>query len=203
MAETGKWSLRVASLSFGNRAKLAIRNQPSWVFNSFSSFMEDNPFAPVDNNPFINVFAPEPSSKASSSGDLSSVESPYVSQTLHHLRKWSKDHPLDNIIGTPSRPVSTRKQLATDALWCLYNSVMSKVEPKNFKSTITEDCWFQAMQDEIHEFDKLQVWELVPQPDCVMIIALKWIYKVKLDEYGDVLKNKARFSDTDFRQEGP
>ncbi|GJT18186.1 hypothetical protein Tco_0876892 [Tanacetum coccineum] len=48
-----------------------------------------------------------------------------------------------------------------------------------------------TMQDEIHEFDRLQVWELVPQPDCVMIIALKWIYKVKLDEYGDVLKNKA------------
>nr|GEX77014.1 hypothetical protein [Tanacetum cinerariifolium] len=39
------------------------------------------------------------------------------------------------------------------------------------------------MQDEIHEFDRLQVWELVPQPDFVMIIALKWIYKVKLDEY--------------------
>nr|GFA95281.1 retrovirus-related Pol polyprotein from transposon TNT 1-94 [Tanacetum cinerariifolium] len=48
------------------------------------------------------------------------------------------------------------------------------------------------MQDEIHEFDQLQVWELVPQQDCVMIIVLKWIYKVKLDEYGDVLKNKAR-----------
>ncbi|GKA47017.1 integrase, catalytic region, zinc finger, CCHC-type containing protein [Tanacetum coccineum] len=163
--------------------------------------MEDNPFAPVDNHPFINVFAPEPSSEASSSGDLSSAESPYVSQTLHHLGKWSKDHPLDNIIGNPSRPVSTRKQLATDALWCLYNSVLSKVEPKNFKSAITEDCWFQAMQDEIHEFDRLQVWELVPQPDCVMIIALKWIYKVKLDEYGDVLKNKARLVAKGYRQE--
>ncbi|GKE68975.1 retrovirus-related pol polyprotein from transposon TNT 1-94, partial [Tanacetum coccineum] len=103
-----------------------------------STLMEDNPFAPVDNHPFINVFAPEPSSEASSSaGDLRSAESPYVSQTLHHLGKWSKDHPLDNIIGNPSRP------------------------------------------------------ELVPQPDYVMIIALKWIYKVKLDEYGDVLKNKA------------
>nr|GEV00924.1 copia protein [Tanacetum cinerariifolium] len=90
---------------------------------------------------------------------------------------FSKDHPLDNVIGNPSRPVSTRKQLATDALWCLYSSVLSKVEPKNFKSAITEDCWFQAMQDEIHEFDRLQVWELVPQPECVMIIALKWIYK--------------------------
>ncbi|GKA91449.1 putative ribonuclease H-like domain-containing protein [Tanacetum coccineum] len=145
-----------------------------------STIIEDNPFAPVDNNPFVNVFAPEPSSEASSSGD---------------------DHPLDNVIGNPSRPVSTRKQLATDALWCLYNSVLSKVEPKNFKSAITEDCWFQAMQDEIHEFDRLQVWELVPQPDCVMIIALKWIYKVKLDEYGDVLKNKARLVAKGYRQE--
>nr|GEW96912.1 hypothetical protein [Tanacetum cinerariifolium] len=93
------------------------------------------------------------------------------------------NHPLDNVIGNPSRLVSTIKQLATDALWYLYSSVLSKVEPKNFKSAITKDCWFQAMQDEIHEFDRLQVWELVPQPDCVMIIALKWIYKVKLDEY--------------------
>ncbi|GJY06694.1 retrovirus-related pol polyprotein from transposon TNT 1-94 [Tanacetum coccineum] len=139
-----------------------------------STLMEDNPFAPIDNDPFINVFASEPRSEASSFGDLSSTESPYVSQTLHHLRKWSKDHSMDNIIGNPSRP--------------------------NFKSAITKDCWFQAMQDEIHEFDRLQVWELVPQPDCVMIIALKWIYKVKLDEYGDVLKNKARLVAKGYRQ---
>ncbi|GJT19172.1 retrovirus-related pol polyprotein from transposon TNT 1-94 [Tanacetum coccineum] len=155
-----------------------------------STLLEENTFAPVNNDLFINIFALEPSSEASSSGDVSSAESTYVTQTLHHLEKWSKDHPLDNVIGNPSRPVSTRKQLATDALWCLYNFVLSKVEPKNFKSAITEDCWFQAMQDEIHEFDRLQVWELVPQPDCVMIIALKWIYKVKLDEYGDVLKKQ-------------
>ncbi|GJV70812.1 retrovirus-related pol polyprotein from transposon TNT 1-94 [Tanacetum coccineum] len=57
------------------------------------------------------------------------------------------------------------------------------------------------MQDEIYKFDRLQVWELVPQTDCVMIIALKWIYKVKLDEYGDVLKNKARLVAKGYRQE--
>nr|GEX27365.1 Gag-Pol polyprotein [Tanacetum cinerariifolium] len=113
------------------------------------TYMEDHPVAPVDNNPFVNVFAPEPHSKASSSGD----------------------------------------------------NILSKVEPKNFKSAITEDCWFQAMQDEIHKFYQLQVWELVPQLDCVMIIALKWIYKVKLDEYGDVLKNKARLVAKGYRQE--
>ncbi|GJS07308.1 retrovirus-related pol polyprotein from transposon TNT 1-94 [Tanacetum coccineum] len=110
-----------------------------------STIIEDIPFAPVDNNPFINVFAPEPSSEASSSGDV--------------------------------------------------------IKPENFKSAITEDCWFQAMQDEIHEFDRLQVWELVPRPDYVMIIALKWIYKVKLDKYGDVLKNKARLVAKGYRQE--
>ncbi|GKC76845.1 retrovirus-related pol polyprotein from transposon TNT 1-94 [Tanacetum coccineum] len=45
------------------------------------------------------------------------------------------------------------------------------------------------------------VWELVPPPDCAMIIALKWIYKVKLDEYGDVLKNKACLVAKGYRQE--
>ncbi|GJV68676.1 retrovirus-related pol polyprotein from transposon TNT 1-94 [Tanacetum coccineum] len=57
------------------------------------------------------------------------------------------------------------------------------------------------MQEEIHEFERLDVWELVPPPDSAMIIALKWIYKVKLDEYGDVLKNKARLVAKGFRQE--
>ncbi|GJZ69389.1 retrovirus-related pol polyprotein from transposon TNT 1-94 [Tanacetum coccineum] len=57
------------------------------------------------------------------------------------------------------------------------------------------------MQDEIHEFDRLEVWELVPRPIYVMVIALKWIYKVKLDEYGDVLKNKARLVAKGYRQE--
>nr|GEW34131.1 retrovirus-related Pol polyprotein from transposon TNT 1-94 [Tanacetum cinerariifolium] len=113
-----------------------------------STFMKENIIAPIDNNPFINVFAPEPSSDASSSGDVSLTESTYVSQTLHHL-----------------------------------------------------NCWFQAMQDEIYKFDRLQVWELVPQPDCVMIITLKWIYKVKLDEYGDVLKNKARLVAKGYQQD--
>ncbi|GJW38507.1 retrovirus-related pol polyprotein from transposon TNT 1-94, partial [Tanacetum coccineum] len=58
-----------------------------------------------------------------------------------------------------------------------------------------------AMQDEIHEFDRLEVWELVPRPVYVMVIALKWIDKVKLDEYGDVLKNKARLVAKGYRQE--
>ncbi|GJX85123.1 retrovirus-related pol polyprotein from transposon TNT 1-94 [Tanacetum coccineum] len=52
-----------------------------------STLVEENPFAPIDNDPFINIFGPEPTSKASSSGDVSSVESTYVTKTLHHLGK--------------------------------------------------------------------------------------------------------------------
>ncbi|GJT74320.1 retrovirus-related pol polyprotein from transposon TNT 1-94 [Tanacetum coccineum] len=54
------------------------------------TFIEDNPFVLADNDPFVNVFAPEPSSKASSSGDVRSAASTYVTQTHYHLRKWNE-----------------------------------------------------------------------------------------------------------------
>ncbi|GJW73720.1 retrovirus-related pol polyprotein from transposon TNT 1-94 [Tanacetum coccineum] len=143
----------------------------------------------------------EPSFDESSSREVSSAESTQVVHPHNHLGKWSKDHLLKNVIGNPSRPVSTIKQLATDALWCLYNFVLSKVEPKNVKTAMDEACWFEATQEEIREFNQLQVWELVQKPDFVMIIALKCIYKVKLDEYGDVLKNKTQLVVKGYRQE--
>ncbi|GJW09282.1 hypothetical protein Tco_1575109, partial [Tanacetum coccineum] len=60
--------------------------------------IEDNPFAQANNDPFVNVFALEPNSDESSSGDVSSAKSIQVIQPHNHLEKWSKDHPLDNVI---------------------------------------------------------------------------------------------------------
>nr|GFC06460.1 retrovirus-related Pol polyprotein from transposon TNT 1-94 [Tanacetum cinerariifolium] len=57
------------------------------------------------------------------------------------------------------------------------------------------------MQEELHEFERLEVWELVPRLDKVMVITLKWIYKVKLNELGGILKNKARLVARGYRQE--
>ncbi|GJT08484.1 retrovirus-related pol polyprotein from transposon TNT 1-94 [Tanacetum coccineum] len=57
------------------------------------------------------------------------------------------------------------------------------------------------MQEELNEFERLEVWELVPRLDKVMVITLKWIYKVKLDELGGILKNKARLVAHGYRQE--
>ncbi|GJX15994.1 retrovirus-related pol polyprotein from transposon TNT 1-94 [Tanacetum coccineum] len=66
---------------------------------------------------------------------------------------------------------------------------------------MTEPSWIDAMQEEIHEFERPQVWELVPFLNKVMLIKLKWIYNVKTDEFGRVLKNKARLVAQGFRQE--
>ncbi|GKB02152.1 retrovirus-related pol polyprotein from transposon TNT 1-94 [Tanacetum coccineum] len=74
-------------------------------------------------------------------------------------------------------------------------------EPKNFKQAMTEPSWIDAMQEEIHEFKRLEVWELVSCPYKVLLIKLKWIYKVKMDEFSGVLKNKARLVAQGFRQE--
>ncbi|GKE43272.1 retrovirus-related pol polyprotein from transposon TNT 1-94 [Tanacetum coccineum] len=64
-------------------------------------------------------------------------------------------------------------------------------------TTIDQD----VMQKELNEFERLKVWELVPRPDKVMIITLKWIYKVKRDEIGGILNNKAHLVALGYRQE--
>nr|GEZ02522.1 retrovirus-related Pol polyprotein from transposon TNT 1-94 [Tanacetum cinerariifolium] len=59
----------------------------------------------------------------------------------------------------------------------------------------------EAMQEELNEFERLEVWELLPRPDKVMVITLKWIYKVKLHKLGGILKNKACLVARGYRQE--
>ncbi|GJT31741.1 retrovirus-related pol polyprotein from transposon TNT 1-94 [Tanacetum coccineum] len=118
-----------------------------------------------------------------------------------HNSKWTKDHPLENIIGDLDRPVSTRLQIHEQALFCYYDAFLTSVEPKNYKDALTQACWIEAMQEELHEFEHLKVWELVPPPDKAFVITLKWIYKVKLDELGGILKNKARLVARGYRQE--
>nr|GEZ92432.1 retrovirus-related Pol polyprotein from transposon TNT 1-94 [Tanacetum cinerariifolium] len=74
-------------------------------------------------------------------------------------------------------------------------------EPKTYKEALTQSCWIEAMQEELNEFERLEVWELVPRLNKVMVITLKWIYKVKLDELGGILKNKALLVARGYRQE--
>nr|GEW45231.1 hypothetical protein [Tanacetum cinerariifolium] len=156
----------------------------------------------MGNDPLLGVPTKEVASGQSSlTVSPQSIVQPNHPMT-HHNSKWTKDHPLSYIIGPLSRPVSTRLQLHEQALFCYYDAFLTSVEPKTYKEALTQACWIEAMQEELHEFKCLEVWELVPRPDKVMVITLKWIYKVKLDELGGILKNKARLvardNGTDF-----
>nr|GFA91426.1 retrovirus-related Pol polyprotein from transposon TNT 1-94 [Tanacetum cinerariifolium] len=129
--------------------------------------------AHMRNDPLFGVPIPEVTSAQSSS-----MVSPHIivqldHQILQHISKWTKDHPLDNIIGQLSRPVSTRLQLHEQALFFYYDAFMTSVEPKTYKEALTQSCWIEAMQEELNEFERLEVWELVPRPDKVMVITLK------------------------------
>nr|GEU93582.1 putative ribonuclease H-like domain-containing protein [Tanacetum cinerariifolium] len=145
-----------------------------------------------------------PSAKNISEASCSSDVIPTVVHTAapnsKHVNKWTKDYPLDNIIGELRRPVSTRLQLHEQALFCYYDAFLSSVEPKTYKDALTQTCWIKAMQEELNEFKCLDVWELVPRSDKVMVITLKWIYKVKLDELGRILKNKSRLVARGYHQ---
>nr|GEV95701.1 hypothetical protein [Tanacetum cinerariifolium] len=98
-----------------------------------------------------------------------------------HLNKWIKDHLLQNIIGDPSRLVTIRLQLHEQALFCYYDSFLTVVEPKTYKDALTQLCWIEAMQEELHEFERLKVWELVPRPDKARLVARGYCHEDGID----------------------
>ncbi|GJV95427.1 retrovirus-related pol polyprotein from transposon TNT 1-94 [Tanacetum coccineum] len=113
--------------------------------------------AHMDNTLYVDFLIPKPSSEESSSRVVMSNNVHSVNQTPEHINKWTKDHPLDNVIGDPSRPVATRHQLQDEALFGYFDAFLSFVEPKSYKEAFTESCWIEAIQEELNEFEHLKV----------------------------------------------
>nr|GFC62434.1 integrase, catalytic region, zinc finger, CCHC-type, peptidase aspartic, catalytic [Tanacetum cinerariifolium] len=107
----------------------------------------------------------------------------------------------DLLFDVPIPEVTSMQSSYEQALFCYYDAILTSVEPKTYKEALTQSCWIEAMQEELNEFERLEVWELVPRPDQVMVITLKRIYKVKLDELGGIIKNKARLVARGYSQE--
>ncbi|GJX96205.1 retrovirus-related pol polyprotein from transposon TNT 1-94 [Tanacetum coccineum] len=120
----------------------------------------------------------------------SNVQNFHQVQPSTHI--WTKDHPLDQVIGDPSKPVMTRQRLHTDSEVCMYALTVSTIEPKNIKEAMADHSWIESMQDELNQFERLQVWELVPRPEGKNVIALKWLWKNKCDAKNIVVRNKSR-----------
>ncbi|KAJ9539324.1 hypothetical protein OSB04_032057 [Centaurea solstitialis] len=132
---------------------------------------------------------PDPSSnEASTSGQV------YQPPAL----RWTKDHPIDQVLGNPSSGVKTRRQAGNV---CLYVNFISENEPKEIDDALRDPAWVSAMQEELAEFIRNNVWLLVPRPRKHTIIGSKWIFRNKLDEIGTIIRNKARLVAQGYRQE--
>nr|GEY39901.1 Gag-Pol polyprotein [Tanacetum cinerariifolium] len=112
-----------------------------------------------DANTFVNHFATPFTSAAESSSsqyvDPSNMHTFY--QPYPHEFQWTKDHPLEQVIGEPSRPVLTRNQLRSDGDMCMYALTVSSMEPKNVKEAMTDLAWIESMKEELFQFKRLDV----------------------------------------------
>nr|GEU33052.1 retrovirus-related Pol polyprotein from transposon TNT 1-94 [Tanacetum cinerariifolium] len=147
----------------------------------------------LQDDEFTNPFCvPTQEEAESSSHNIGNSNVPTFNQSQVSEYRWTKDHPLEQVRGNPSRPVQTRRQLATNPEMCMYALTVSTAEPKNIKKAMVDLTWIEAMQEELYQFDRLLVWELVDKPFGKTVIKLKWLWKNKKNEEQTVIHNKAR-----------
>nr|GFA83579.1 Gag-Pol polyprotein [Tanacetum cinerariifolium] len=119
---------------------------------------ELNPNAMV--NTYVNPFATSSSNAAKTSSsqnvDPSNMHTFY--QPYPHEFQWTKDYPLEQVIGEPSRPILTWNQLRSDGDMCMYALTVSTMEPKNVKEAMTDPAWIESMQEELFQFKRIDVW---------------------------------------------
>ncbi|KAK1630029.1 hypothetical protein QYE76_004344 [Lolium multiflorum] len=107
-------------------------------------------------------------------------------------------HTHDKVLGDVRAKVSTRRQLAN---FSHHHAYISLVEPKKVFEALEDSDWLEAMHEELNNFKRNKVWTLVKKPkECRNVIGTKWIFKNKQDEFGNVVRNKARLVAQGFSQ---
>ncbi|GJT90449.1 retrovirus-related pol polyprotein from transposon TNT 1-94 [Tanacetum coccineum] len=148
--------------------------------------------AHVEEDKFINIFStPVQEQGETSSRHVNSSNMHTFYQRHPSEHRWTKDHPLEQVIGNPSQTIRLRRQLEIDGEMCMFSLTVSRTEPKNIKEAMADSAWIKAMQEELHQFDRLDVWELVDRPLCKNVINMKWLWKNKRDEENTIIRNKA------------
>nr|GEY85334.1 hypothetical protein [Tanacetum cinerariifolium] len=142
----------------------------------------------VADDEFINIFSTPVQEQGETSSrhvDSSNMHTFYQRYPSEHC--WTKDHPLEQVIGNPSQSIRTRRQLESDAEMCMFALIVSRTEPKNIKEAMVDSAWIESMQEKLHQFDRLEVCELVDRPLCTNVINLKWLWKNKRNEENNVI----------------
>jgi len=130
-----------------------------------------------------------------------SAESPEVEPTLEvqdgsqqanqykNTFMYKSSHPEDQIIGNKDSPRRTRSYFRQKESMI---GLLSVIEPSTVGEALSDDKWILVMQEELNQFQRNDVWDLVPKPQHKNIIGTKWVFRNKLNEQGEVVRNKAR-----------
>nr|GEY87843.1 retrovirus-related Pol polyprotein from transposon TNT 1-94 [Tanacetum cinerariifolium] len=111
----------------------------------------------IQDDEFTNPFCASAHEQVeSSSHNIGNLNVPTFNQPQVSEYRWTKDHLLEQVHGNPSRLVQTKGQLATDPEMCMYTLTVSTAKPKNIKEAMVDSAWIEAMQEELHQFDRLQ-----------------------------------------------
>nr|GEW86738.1 hypothetical protein [Tanacetum cinerariifolium] len=111
----------------------------------------------VAHDEFINIFCIPVQDRGETSSrhvDSSNMYTFYQRYPSEHC--WTKDHPLEQVIGNPSQSVRTRRQLESDGEMYMFALTVSRTEPKNIKEAMADSAWIKSMQEELHQFDRLE-----------------------------------------------
>nr|GFA69545.1 hypothetical protein [Tanacetum cinerariifolium] len=125
--------------------------------------------AQVDDDEFVNIFC----------------------TPVQDRGETSSHHPLEQVIRNPSQSVRTRRQLESDSEMCMFALAVSRTKPRSIKEAMADSAWIESMQEELHRFDRLDVWKLVDRPLYKNVINMKWLWKNKCDEENTVIRNKS------------
>ncbi|KAK2388390.1 putative mitochondrial protein [Trifolium repens] len=119
-------------------------------------------------------------------------------QMLPRTWKTVTNHPPEQIIGNTEDGIRTRRSLQI-----IENNLglISQLEPKTIDEAILDESWIEAMKEELSQFERNEVWNLVPLPKDHSIIGTRWVFRNKLDEDGKVIRNKARLVAQGYNQQ--
>src|SRR4030066_1755335 len=79
--------------------------------------------------------------------------------------------------------------------------LISMIEPTSVDEALSDDGWIVAMHEELNQFKRNDVWDLVAKPPKKNIIGTKWVFRNKLNEQGEVVRNKARLVAQGYSQQ--
>jgi hypothetical protein len=105
-------------------------------------------------------------------------------------RRVQKNHPSDHIIVNKDVGVETRRRI--HSLEQTHLTLTSTIETTYFEEARKDEFWNKTMDEELDQIVKNDTRELVPRPKDKNVIDTKWVYMNKLNEYGQVIRNKDR-----------